>query len=376
MGTQQIPLSGPDISEDDIRAVTDVLRTSQLSLGRKLPEFETAFAAYCGTKHAIAVNSGTSALHLCVRALDIKDGDEVITTPFSFVASANCILFERATPVFVDILQNTLCIDPAAVESAITSKTKAILAVDVFGYLCDWSALRAIANKHNLVLIEDSCEALGSSMNGIRAGAFGDCGVFGFYPNKQMTTGEGGMIVTDNDEIAFLSRSMRNQGRDPDSTFLEHKRLGYNFRLSDINCALGISQLQRVQEFIAKRAEAASWYDAELARFSDDLITPLAQVGADTSWFVYVARLADHHTSHTRDTLIRYLQEHGVGCNNYFPSIHLQPFYAEKYGYKRGDFPITEAISDRSIALPFFTRISRYQVAKVAQVLEDALASL
>lgn len=376
MDLQHIPLSGPDISEDDIRAVTDVLRTPRLSLGPKLPEFEEKFAAYCGAKHAVAVSSGTAALHICIRSLGIGEGDEVITTPFSFIASANCVLFEKATLKFVDVLPSTYCIDPDAVREAITENTKAIVAVDIFGYLCDWSALEAIAKEYNLALIEDSCEALGSEMAGKRAGTFGDCAVFGFYPNKQMTTGEGGMIVTDRDDVAFMAQSLRNQGRDPDSEFLEHKRLGYNYRLSDINCALGISQLSRVPEFIEKRAEIVEWYEEELASLSEHLSTPYRQPGARTSWFVYTIHLADTYTSTQRDALMHYLREHGIGANNYFPAIHLQPFYRDLLGCKPGDFPVTEQIADHSLALPFHTKISREEVAQVARVLKDGITSL
>ena len=364
-----IPLSSPDISEEDIEAVVAVLRTRHLSLGPKLPEFEQAMASYVGTKHAVAVNSGTSALHLCVRALGIKEGDEVITTPFSFVASSNCVLFERATVRFVDVLPDTLCIDPAQVEAAITPKTKAILAVDVFGYLADWDALRAIAKRHNLALIEDSCEALGSRRGKAMAGTFADCGTFAFYPNKQMTTGEGGIIVTDRDDIAKSARSLRNQGRNADAKWLEHTALGYNYRLSDINCALGISQLKRLPEFIAKRARVASWYAEQLAPLRDHLLPPAPQKGVDISWFVYVVRLTERYAAQDCRAIIQYLRNAGVECSNYFPCIHLQKPYRDLYGFKGGEFPVAESASDRTIALPFSSLITENDVSHVANIL-------
>lgn len=376
MSTPSIPLSGPDVSDADIQAVVDVLKTPRLSLGPKLSEFEEAMASYVGTKHAVAVSSGTAALHLCVRGLGIGQGDEVITTPFSFIASANCALFEKATVKFVDILPDTLCIDPAQVEAAITDKTKAIVAVDILGYLCDWNALKTIADKHNLVLIEDSCEALGSARGNAKAGTFGDAGTFAFYPNKQMTTGEGGMIVTDNDDLAASARAARNQGRDPNSEFLEHHHLGYNYRISDINCALGISQLSRIDQFVSKRSEVAGWYAQELARLSDHITPPPPQDGVDISWFVYVAHLNDQYSSAQRDQLMNHLRSNDIGCNNYFPAIHLQPLYRNEYGYTEGDFPVTEGVSSRTLALPFFTKISREEVAKVVSVLEDGIHSL
>jgi len=354
------------------KEVVSVLVTPQLSLGPKLPEFEQKISEYVGAKHAVAVNSGTSALHLCVRALGIGEGDEVITTPFSFVASANCILYERAIPKFVDIEPDTYCIDPTRIEQAITEKTKAILAVDILGYLADWEALQKIATKHNLALIEDSCEALGSSKGNKQAGTFADCGTFAFYPNKQMTTGEGGMIVTDRDDIADQARSERNQGRSPNSPRLEHHTLGFNYRISDINCALGISQLRRLPEFIAKRQQVASWYEEELSSVNNAITAPQAQNGVDVSWFVYVACLTDHFTQKNRDDLLLYLRSQGIHCNDYFPPLHLQPLYRAK-GHTEGDFPVTESIAKRTIALPFFSNLSREEVATVCSILKDGL---
>ena len=374
--TLQIPLSTPAISEEDVAAVVQVLRTPRLSLGPKVPEFERAIAEFTGAKHAVAVSSGTAALHLCVRALGIGERDEVITTPFSFVASANCILFERAVPRFVDVESETYCIDPAKVEAAITPKTKAILAVDVFGYVADWDALRQIAKKHHLTLIEDSCEALGSSVGGKKAGMLGDCGTFAFYPNKQMTTGEGGMIVTDRDDIARAARMMRNQGRNPDAAWLDHQVLGYNYRLSDIHAALGISQMKRLLEFMEKRSRVVAWYADALSPLREYVRVPETQKGTDVSWFVYVVRLADRYSAADRDQLLSLLRERGIGCNAYFPCIHLQPFYRELYDYKGGEFPIAESASAHTLALPFSSSMTEVQVSAVASTLKEALSVL
>jgi perosamine synthetase len=370
-----IPLSAPDINSDDIEAVNAVLRSGRLSLGPKLSEFEKQFASYVGTKHAIAVSSGTAALHLCIRALTIQEGDEVITTPFSFIASANCMLFEKAKPVFVDIEPNTFCIDPKNIEAAITERTKAILAVDIFGHLADWDALKLMAKKHNLALIEDSCEALGTRRGKRQAGTFADCGTFAFYPNKQMTTGEGGMIVTDRDDIADSARKERNQGRNNDSSWLEHHVLGFNYRISDINCALGISQLRRLPEFIAKRQRVTEWYAEELSGIRNEIIPPQKQEEVEISWFVYVPRLHERYSQEDRDRLLGHLRANGVSCNNYFPPLHLQPLYRKK-GYCHGDFPITEHIASRTIALPFHANLTQEEVASVCNILKDGLRLL
>lgn len=372
----KIPLSRPDVTEEDINAVTAVLRTPLLSLGPALPQFEKDIAEYVGVKHAVAVNSGTSALHLCVRALGIGEGDEVITTPFSFVASSNCLLFERAVPRFVDIEPQTMCINPLQVERAIGPKTKAILGVDIFGYLADWDALRAIAAKHHLMLIEDSCEVLGSRRGERMAGTFADCATFAFYPNKQMTTGEGGVLVTDRDDIARLARSMRNQGRGEGDAWLVHERLGYNYRLSDINCVLGSSQLKRLESFIQKRAQVVSWYREALTPLTDFLSAPAEQFGVRMSWFVFVAHLAEHFSEADRNELLVFLREKGIGCNNYFPPIHLQPFYQKKFGFRKGDFPVTEGIAARTIALPFYNNLSREHVQMVCDLLAKGFSRI
>ena len=368
----RIPLSMPDVTELEISQVLEVLRTPTLSLGPKLSEFEQRMAQYVGRKHAIAVNSGTSALHLVVRALGIGDGDEVITTPFSFVSSANCLLFERARPVFVDIDPLTFNIDVNKVEEQIDKKTKAILAVDVFGYPAEWPRLEEVAEKYSLGLIEDSCEALGAEYRGKKAGSFGDAAVFSFYPNKQMTTGEGGVIVTDDDHIAMLCRSMRNQGREEGGEWLEHRRLGYNYRISDINCALGIAQLERLEEILANRAQVACWYDERL-RGMDGVMTPFSSSEVKRSWFVYVVLLAERFGRNERDRIMQGLKEAGIGCQRYFSPIHLQSFYAEMFGYRRGDFPVAEYVADRTLALPFFNRLTEAQVDEVVETLKGLL---
>ncbi|MFA4884206.1 MAG: DegT/DnrJ/EryC1/StrS family aminotransferase [Candidatus Margulisiibacteriota bacterium] len=369
----KIPLSNPDITDSEREAVLAVLRTPNLSLGPKLPEFENKFAAYLGVKHAVAVNSGTSGLHLCVRALGLKDDDEVITTPFSFIASANCLLFERVRPVFVDIDPDTLNIDVKKIVGKINKKTKAILPVHVFGYPCDMKKIMAIANKHSLSVIEDACEAVGAEIDGRKAGTFGDCSVIAFYPNKQMTTGEGGLIATNSAKIALLARSMRNQGRDDGMGWLAHSRLGYNYRLSDINCALGIAQLKRIAELLKRRQRAADLYEAKLRGIQGLILPPRETAGIKRSWFVYVVRLADEFSSAQRDRIILELRAKGIGCSAYFPPIHLQPFYKKEFGFKRGDFPITEAVADRTIALPFFNRLSESQIDQVVKALKAAL---
>jgi len=379
----QIPLSRPDITEREIEAVCAVLRTSNLSLGPKLAEFEAAFAEYIGRKRAVAVNSGTSGLLLCMLALDIAPGDEVITTPFTFIASATSIMMAGATPVFVDIDPATLNIDPAKIESKITDKTKAIMPVEVFGSPAGFDKICEIAQKRNLVVIEDGCEALGSALNGRKVGTFGTMSVFGFYPNKQITTGEGGMILTDDDDLADMCVSLRNQGRGKGSAWLSHERLGYNFRLSDINCALGIVQLSRIDEIKAKRKQVAKWYQQMLAD-DDRLIVPTEPAGCDVSWFVFVVRLActeqsrsaDGFTRQQRDGILEAMREKGIGVGNYFPPVHLQPFMVEKYGYKKGDFPAAESVCQSTIALPFYNNLSKDEVAIVCKTLKEVLERL
>lgn len=369
--SQPISLSAPDISQAEIDAVVAVMKTHQLSLGPRVPEFEQAFTRRIGVRHGIACNSGTSGLHLIWKSLGVGAGDEVITTPFSFIASSNSILFEGARPVFVDIEADTWQIDAKRIESAITSKTKALLPVDVFGSIPDMDAMVAIARKRGLRVVEDSCEALGSAYKGRPAGSLADAGVFGFYPNKQITTGEGGMIVTNDDKLAALARSYRSQGRDPEAGWLEHARIGFNYRLPDINCAIGIVQMQRLDEIIAKRQRVAGWY---VERLRGEKRVALQHIPADVNmnWFVMVVRLSDDYSQAHRDATLKKLQAAGIGCRNYFTPIHLQPFYVEM-GFRTGQFPITEALSARTISLPFHNHLSEGDVDRVVTALKGCL---
>ncbi len=368
----QIPLSSPDITDAERQAVQSVLLTPHLSLGPKLPEFEQAFTRLLGVRFAAAVNSGTSGLQLCVRAMGIGAGDEVVTTPFTFIASSNCILAEGARPVFVDIDPDTWNIDPARIAGAITPRTRAILPVDVFGQPAEMDPIVDIARARGLRVIEDSCEALGATYKGRPAGTLGDVGVFGFYPNKQVTTGEGGMIVTNDEQVHRLVVSMRNQGRGDSGAWLAHERLGFNYRLSDINCALGIAQMARLGEILANRQRVAEHY---LARLHDERRVRLQKIHPDcrNSWFVMVLRLNDDYTREDRDRILEKLRARGIGCNNYFTPVHLQPFYAEKFGHARGDFPICEALSDRTIALPFHGQLAEKDVETSCQVFRSLL---
>jgi len=379
----QVHLSRPDITDREIAIVNEVIRSPILALGPKLAQFERAIASYVGRKHAVAVNSGTSGLHLLVRAFGIGEGDEVITTPFSFIASSNCILYERAKPVFVDIEPDTANIDPNLIEDAITPRTKAILPVDAFGQPARLDVIREIADRHGLVVIEDSCESLGSEYKGIKAGngAFSHGAVFAFYPNKQITTGEGGMIVTDDDRIARLCRSMSNQGRGEAGVWLSHERLGYNYRMDELSAALGVAQMSRIEEIIAKRERVAVMYAERLARVPGVGLPYVAPEVTRMSWFVYVIRVGvDEPTperqSAVRDHVMRRFQEAGIGCRPYFTPIHLQPFYRAEFGFKEGDFPVTELAGRTSIAIPFHNHLTAEEIDYVADVLERALGEM
>ncbi|MDQ3920257.1 MAG: DegT/DnrJ/EryC1/StrS family aminotransferase [Acidobacteriota bacterium] len=369
----RIPLSAPDVTEREIAAVAEVLRTPHLSLGPKLAEFERDVAAYAGTRHAVAVNSGTSGLHLCVRALGIKAGDEVITTPFSFVASANALLYEGARPVFVDIDPLTLNLDPLKIEAAVTPRTGAIMVVHVFGRPAEMGGITALAERYGLKVIEDACEAIGAEYGGRKVGALGDAGVFAFYPNKQITTGEGGVIVTDDEQVAARARLLRNQGRDPAAGWFEHVELGYNCRLSDINCALGVEQLRRIEDILRLRESVALRYEERL-KDEPRLLLPESYVaGGRVSWFVYVVRLAERFRRAQRDRVVEELREQGIGCGRYFAPIHLQPLYVRSFGYREGHFPHAERSAERAIALPFFNRITEAQQDEVCQRLVESL---
>jgi perosamine synthetase len=368
-----IPLSQPDIRQEDRDALLEVLSSNHLSLGPKVPAFEEAASRVANSKYAIAVNSGTSGLHLCVKAAGIEKDDEVITSPFSFVASANCILFEGGKPVFVDIDPDTYNLDARLVSQAVTERTKAILPVHVFGRPCAISELRTLAETRGLTVIEDACEAVGATYDGKPVGSFGQTGVFAFYPNKQLTTGEGGVVVTNDLLIAESCRAWRNQGRCDGNGWLEHQTLGYNYRLSDIQCALGISQLARLTEVLAMRSRVAWLYNEALRDLVEVIPPPLTEPHATISWFVYVVRLRDEFSRDDRDRVIAALREQGVECKNYFPPIHLQPYYVERFGYRTGDFPITEAISERTIALPFYNRLSEGEIEYVCSSLKTAI---
>jgi perosamine synthetase len=372
----QLPLSRPDVNDHDRSAVLEVLNSTVLSLGPKVLAFERAMAQRTRSQYAIAVNSGTSGLHLCVKAAGITDRDEVITSPFSFVASANCVLFERAKPVFVDIEAGTYNMAASRIESVITPRTRAILPVHVFGRPCALAEITYIARKYQLAVIEDACEAIGAQYQGKPVGTFGQTGVFAFYPNKQLTTGEGGMILTDDRSIAQRCRSWRNQGRSDTDSWLAHERLGYNYRLSDINCALGLSQLGRLDEILALRRRVAGFYDAALQDTPEVVRPPLEEPGSSISWFVYVVRLADHFDRADRDNVISSLRKEGIECRNYFTPIHLQPFYKAKFGFRNGEFPTTEHVAERTIALPFYNRLSESEVDCVCSSLRRAVASL
>ncbi len=373
----KIPLSNPDITDLEKEYVLSVLNTPNLSLGPMLERFERAFAEYVGLKYAVALNSGTSGLHLAVKSLDIGPGDSVITTPFSFIASSNCILFEGAIPVFVDIDPHTLNIDPQQIEDCIKKRNskvpKAILPVHVFGCPCEMDDIREIAERYGMYVIEDACEAIGAEYRGRKAGTFGDVAVFAFYPNKQMTTGEGGMLVTDRKEIYSLCKSLRNQGRGEDGGWLMHERLGYNYRISDINCALGLAQLERIEEILRKREKVAQTYN-ELLKDVEEVIIPDYPDDFRISWFVYVIRLKEDFNREDRDRILEGLRERGIGCNKYFPPIHLQPFYRGAFGYKEGDFPVTESVSSRTIALPFYNNLTEEQIAYVVETLKKIIA--
>ncbi len=368
--SEPIPLAKPVLGEAEERAVVEVLRSGQLSLGPKLVEFERRFAGWLGAPHASAVSSGTAGLHLALRAAGVQPGDEVITSPFSFVASANAILYCGATPVFAEIDPVTLNLDPAAAQAAITPRTKAILPVHVFGYPADMPAFEAIAQKHGLTLVEDACEALGARhADGHAVGARGNPSVFGFYANKQLTTGEGGMVTLGEEATKQRLDSERNQGRAPDMGWLDHDRLGFNYRLSDIACALGLVQLERLDGMLADRARVASLYRQALAGV-EGLTLPCPDSGGDErGWFVFVVQLPERTS---RDATIRALSEQRIQGKPYLPAIHLMSFYRERFGFVDGVFPVCESVAAGSLALPFFPQMTDGQIDRVATALAAA----
>lgn len=348
----------------------EALRSGTLSLGPFLARFEAEFARRLGVPVAAAVSSGTAGLHLALLAAGAGPGDEVVTSPLSFVASANAIVYTGATPLFVDIDPRTLNLDPHRVAAAVGERTRGLLPVHIFGYPADLPAFERIAAEHDLWIVEDACEALGAvHADGVAVGARGHAAVFGFYPNKQLATGEGGMVTCASHETGDLIASLRNQGRAPDMGWLDHERLGYNYRLSELACALGVAQLERLDSMLARRAKVAGWYDAALAGF-DTVTTPCPDAGDRRGWFVYVVQLAP---GVDRDATIGALARVGIASKPYLPTIHLQPYYRDRFGYAEGDFPIAEDVAARSVALPFYPALTRSDVDRVASALADAV---
>jgi perosamine synthetase len=364
-----IPLARPDIGERELELVTQVLRSDVLAMGGFTRRFEADIARLAGRREGIACSSGTAGLHMGVRALGIAEGDEVLTTPFSFVASANCLLYERAVPRFVDIEDDSLGMDPERLTAASGPRTKAVLPVHVFGRPCRIEAIDTFARERGWSVIEDACEGLGSSINGRPLGSFGDVAVFAFYPNKQITTGEGGMVVTDDPGLADTMRSLRNQGRDTDGTWLRHVRLGYNYRLDELSAALGVAQVERLAELRRGRTRVAAAYQRALGG-RDWLTLPNAGPAQEVDWFVYVIRL---HPDIDRDALVGRLGTLGVPTRPYFSPLHLQPYFRTLFGYKQGDFPVTERVAASTLALPFSSRLSDDDVRYVAEALAEAV---
>ncbi len=364
-----VGLARPDIGPRELELVTQVLESDILALGPFALRFEEAAATLAGRRYAVACASGTAALHMGVRALGIGRGDEAITTPFSFVASANCLMYEGAIPRFVDIEEDSLGMDPDLVEAAVTSRTRALVPVHVFGRPCRIDRLMGIARQKGWYVIEDACEGLGSSLNGKALGSFGDVGAFAFYPNKQVTTGEGGLALTDDPDMAEMFRSLRNQGRDTDGTWLRHIRLGYNYRLDELSAALGVAQFERLHQLRDGRSRVVAAYERAFGG-CDWLTLPRAGARETVDWFVYVVRL---HPSIDRDAVIGRLAERGVQSRPYFAPLHLQPFYQAEFGYKHGDFPVTERVAASTLALPFSSRLPDEDVEYVAAMLAEAV---
>lgn len=387
-----VSMSSPDLTDAERNAVLQVLHTPVLSIGPYVQQFEQRLAAFVGARYGVAVNSGTSGLHLSIIAAGVTEYDLVITTPFSFIASANCILYERGIPIFVDVDPVTGNIDPEQVHAAVSDlarggmmarrwlppalrnsrygRLKAILPVHAFGQPADMAPIVAIARRRNLVVIEDACEALGSEYRGRPAGTLGDIAVFAFYPNKQITTGEGGMIVTNNEDWTALLRSLRNQGRDVFDAWLNHTRLGFNYRLDELSAALGCVQMQRIHELLAKRERVAAWYNERLADMELIERPTISAATTRMSWFVYVVRIKPPAS---RDVVMRHLAAAGIPSRPYFTPIHLQPFYRKRFGFRRGDFPVTERLGDTSLALPFSGVMTESQVDMVCERLRESL---
>lgn len=386
-----VPMSYPDITDAERQAVLNVLNTPNLAMGPQIDAFEAVISKYAGAKEAIAVNSGTAGLHLCVRAAGIGMNDLVVTTPFSFIASTNVLLFEKAIPVFVDVDPLTGNIDPLKVAAAVRElqeggqaarhwlprkgaeqpgPLKGILAVDVFGQPADYDSLNKIAHEARIPVIEDSCESLGAEYKGRKAGMLADYGVFAFYPNKQITTGEGGIIVTNDDKAAHFMRALRSQGRAPGDTWLQHTYMGYNYRMDEMSAALGVVQMSRIEQLLQKRQQVADWYEERLSEIHGVEAPHLVEDTTRVSWFVYVIRF---DASLDRDTLAKELGERGIPVRPYFLPIHLQPYMVEQFGYREGDFPVTEDLGRRGLALPFSGMMTEEQVEIVCNTLRDCI---
>ena len=384
-------MSSPDLTDAERQAVLEVLNTPSLSMGPRIRAFEQAFTDFTGSRYAIGVNSGTSGLHLCVRAAGIGPGDLVVTTPFSFVASTNVLLFENAVPVYVDVEARSGNLDIRQLTAALSDLAeggkrarkwlprqgaaarralKAILPVDVFGQPADWDPIRKLAGDFGLKVIEDSCEALGAEYKGRKVGTLGDYGVFAFYPNKQMTTGEGGVVVTDDQAGAGLMRALRNQGRAPGDTWLQHTFLGYNYRLDEMSAALGVAQMARLEELMKKREQVAAWYTERLAEIPGVEVPSAEAYTTRASWFVYVVRF---NPPVDRDHLAKRLEAQGIPVRPYFLPIHLQPYMVERFGYREGDFPVTEDLGRRGLALPFSGVMAEGQVEAVCKVIRGEI---
>jgi perosamine synthetase len=366
-----IPLSQPWLDEREEELVLEVLRSGRLSLGPTIDRFERLFAERVGARYAAAVSSGTAGLHLLARIAALGPGDEAITSPYSFAASANCFLYEGARPVFADVDAQTYNLDPTAVEAAITPRTKAVVAVDIFGYPCELDPLRTLCDRHGLALIDDACEALGAEYRGRPVGAHRVDAVFAFYPNKQMTTGEGGIVTTDDEETWTLLRSLRNQGRADDGGWLDHARLGYNYRFDDVRAAIGIGQLEKLDRILSRRRAVAERY-GELLRDVSGVTTPLEDDAEHVrSWFVYVVEL---DPGIDREDVIAALEADGIGTARYLPCIHLQAYMRERYGFAEGLCPVAEALSRRTLALPFHARLAAEDQERVVDTLRAAVA--
>ena len=383
-----IPLSKPFIEEDDVNEVLNVLQSSWLALGPYLEKFESAISEYTGLKYTVAVNSGTSALHLILKALEPKPGDYMIVPSFTFISSANVALFEGVIPIFVDIDEETYNTSPEALEDLLIriekgkyyldgdkvdiKKVKYFMGVDIFGQPLDWDNIIPLLKERNITIIEDSCEALGAEYKGKKAGSFGLAGAFAFYPNKQITTGEGGVVVTNDERIYKLSKSMRNQGRGEDEEWLSHVRLGYNYRMDEMSAALGYSQMKKLDKILEMRENVAKTYN-EFLRDVGGVRTPVVkQYTTKMSWFVYVVMLDEEIN---RDKVIDMLKERGIQSRNYFQPVHLQPFY-RKFGHSEGELLVTERVSKRTLALPFYTNMKKEEIEKVVDALKSILKTL